>query len=82
MYETSNKNTVLERKNNHGGYKKNAEKCTVVLIGCEAHPVRVKSQSNVSRSCVLNRRLVLTDAVSGEEKDGRVREFFFKKKAK
>lgn len=50
------------------GDKKKSRKCTVVLIGCEAYPVRVKSQSNVSRFCVLNRRLVLTDAVCGEEK--------------
>lgn len=59
-----------------GDKKKKSRKCTVVLIGCEAYPVRVKSQSNVSRFCVLNRRLVLTDAVCGEAKHRRVRGFF------
>lgn len=51
MYNISNKNTILERKNKHGGDKKKSRKCTVVLIGCEAYPVRVKSQSNVSLLC-------------------------------
>lgn len=35
----------------------------------------------MSRFCVLNRRLVLTDAVCGEEKHRRVRGFFFLKKS-